>query len=198
MQLNNYLTVSQAARLLNVHPNTLRRWEKEKRLVPLRNSATNYRQYTYQQVTSFLLRGRLPKIEIKWGYAYAKKARAEELSLARRSLEVVVSQEATTYENQVDKRLFELLKEAVESGVKIRFIRNLGSLMMKERAKAMSRLGIKTKHRPVAGVTFSIRDKQTVRIEIPNDNDNQRLNLIIHDSKVASSFLMLFEKMWRG
>ena len=196
MAQSNYLTISQAAKILDVHPNTLRNWEKQKKLIPFRDRITKYRHYTYQQIRNYLKRGSLPKIEIKWGDNYAKRARIEELSSVRKTLDALVSQEATTNDSSLDKQLFSLLRQTRASGISIRFIRNLDNPQMKRRAKAMEKLGVKTKNRKITGVTFSIRDKKVVRIEIPNDNNEQRLSLIIHDSKMAKSFSMLFEKLW--
>ncbi len=195
MNLSDGLTISQAAKIIGVHPNTLRRWEKEKKLVPQRNEPSRYRLYSYKQIGDFLARGG-PKIKIKWGYYSAKTARVEELSLAKKSIDALVSFEATTYETSVDKELLALLEEAVQNGVKVRFIRNLSSPEMKLRAKQMEKLGVKTKDQPVRGLTFSIRDGKVVRLEIPNESNRDRLNLIIHDSKIASSFSLLFNKLW--
>ncbi len=190
-----FLTISEAARILKVHPNTLRKWEKEKTFIPLRDKATNYRYYSFKQIKDYLLRGAV-KIEIKWGYNYSKKARVEELTLVRRSLDVLVSSEVSTYEKSLDAELFPLLKEALLRKVKIRFIRNLSNEIMLERAKKMKKLGIRTKNRKIFGVTISIRDKKVVRIEIPSDNPEQRLNLIINDSKTTGLFSIFFEKLW--
>ncbi len=189
------LTISEAAKIIGVHPNTLRRWEKEKKLVPVRNKISRYRYYSYKQIRDFLARGGA-KIRIKWGYYSAKISRVEELSLARKSIDALVSFEATTYETSADKELLVLLKEAVKSGVKVRFIRNLSSPEMKLRAELMEKLGVETKHQPIKGLTFSIRDGRVVRIEIPNESNRDRLNLIIHDSKIAYSFSLLFDKLW--
>ena len=191
-----YLTVSQAAEILGVHPNTLRRWEKTKKLVPIRNKSTGYRYYTPEQIGEFIRRGKLAQIEIKWGYQAAIKAREEEISSARRSVEAVVSYETTTYEPQVDLKLMKLLKQAVDRGVQVRFIRNLKSPLMVQRASKMAKLGVQTRNLPIAGLTFSIRDRKIVRIEIYHGDIYNRLNIIIRDAKVARSFGLLFEKLW--
>ncbi len=192
-----YLTVSQAAKILGVHPNTLRRWEKSKRLVPIRNKMTGYRYYSIEQIREYLRRGGFPKIEIKWGYKAAVKARREEVSSARRSIEAVVSYETTTYEQKVDNELMEYLRTAVDNGVKVRFIRNLDNPLMRKRAHEMRKIGIQTRNLSVFGLTFSVRDRKVVRIEIYHGDNYDRLNIIIRDKKVANSFGLLFEKLWK-
>ncbi len=193
----SFLTISEAADVLGVHPNTLRAWEKRKKLIPERDEVTGYRQYSKKQIRDYLLRGSCPKIEMRWGYDYSVKARREELSLARKSIEALVSSESTTSSVSLDQELFSLLEETIRLGVRVRFIRDLSSEEMKRRAQRMSRMGVKTRDRKVSGVTFSVRDGKMVRIEVPSDNPDQRLNLVIRDRKMTRSFLLLFEKLWQ-
>lgn len=196
MKSFGYYTVSEAAKRLGVHANTLRNWEKEKKLIPIRDRASGYRYYSKQQIVSHLKRGRKPKIEFLWGYKASKLVRIEELEMVERSLDVMVSSEVTTRELEVDRQLFPLLKDAVDRGVKVRFIRDLSDKDMKERAGRMKRMGVETRDRKLQGVTMSIRDERVVRIEVPSDNPEQRLNMMIRDPQVARSYSMLFEKLW--
>lgn len=197
MKKPGFFTVSEVAKILSVHPNTLRNWERQKKLLPQRDEVTRYRYYSQEQIKEYLIRGSVPKIEIKWGYDNSIKARIEEVTSVKNSLDVLVSSEAST-QKEIDDELFELWKERLSEGVRPRFIRNLDNSQMRERAESNARLGIKTKHRNVVGVTFSIRDKKVVRIEVPSDNPQERLNLFIRDPKVAKSFSILFEKLWGG
>lgn len=197
MKIAGRFTILETAKLLKVHPNTLREWEKKKILLPIRDKATNYRYYTSDLIRGYLLRGSLPKIEVHWGYDYSKKARVQELIDAKLSLDVIVSSSTTTYEKDIDQELFLLLRKAMRKGVKVRFIRNLSDQRMKERAEKMKQLGVETKNRKIYDVTISIRDKEITRVEIPSDNPEQRFNLVLNDKKIAESFLIFFEKLWK-
>lgn len=191
-------TISEAARILNVHPNTLRNWEKKNVLIPQRDKRSNYRYYSHDQINAFLLRGATPKIKIHWGYEYSKQARRDELTHVKKTLDVIVSSEVSTYEKELDKELFSLWESLIARGVKGRFIRDLDNPRMREIAAQHKKFGVKTKDRKVTGVTISIRDRKVTRIEVPSDNPEQRLNLIINDPKVAKSFTLLFEKVWNS
>jgi DNA-binding transcriptional MerR regulator len=196
---DKFYTISDTANILGVHPNTLRNWEKKNILVPSRKKGSNYRLYSQEQLNSFLIRGSLAKIQIHWGYKYSKQARIDEVSKVRNSLDVIVSSEATSHkeDKKLDKKLSKLWSENLEMGINPRFIRDLSNPRMREISEQHKRLGIKTKDRKVAGFTVSIRDRKAVRIEIPNDNPDQRLNLLIDDKKVATSFTMLFDRLWK-
>ena len=52
--ISNLLTVSDAASLLCVTPQTLRSWEKKGVLVPYRNPVNKYRVYKTSQIEEFL------------------------------------------------------------------------------------------------------------------------------------------------
>lgn len=47
---NNLLTIKQAAHLLGCTPNSLRNWEKQKKLVPHRHPMNNYRMYKREDI----------------------------------------------------------------------------------------------------------------------------------------------------
>ena len=190
------LTISQAAEVLKVHPNTLRNWEKKNILVPTRNPHSNYRLYTQNQLLSFIQRGTKPKIRVHMGYNYSLKARTDELVKVKQTLDVIVSNEVSTYENSLDKELFKKCKICMEKGIKIRFIRDIRNQRMKEIAKQHKKLGINTRNRKVSGITISIRDKRIVRLEIPHDDPRQRMNILIEDEDTARFFTLSFEKLW--
>jgi len=48
------LTVKQVAKLLNVHPNTLRRWSKEGRIPSYRISSRGDRRFKQEEIARFL------------------------------------------------------------------------------------------------------------------------------------------------
>lgn len=189
-------TISESSKILGVHPNTLRKWEEEKKLMPYRDPITKYRYYSGVQIRDFLLRGKLSKIDIHWGYEYSKQARRDELTRVKKTLDVIVSSEVSTFEKDFDQELKDLWNNLIKRGVKGRFIRDLSIPRMKEIALQHQKLGLETRDRKIAGLTISIRDRNVVRIEVPNDNPEQRLNLIIYDIKVADSFELMFDKLW--
>jgi excisionase family DNA binding protein len=45
-EMPELLTIAEAAHLINVHPNTLRNWEKEGRLSPVRIGSRRDRRFT--------------------------------------------------------------------------------------------------------------------------------------------------------
>ena len=55
-KLNEYLTVSEAAEVLGVSKDTLRRWDRAGKLKARRHPITKYRPYLKKDL-SFLLRG---------------------------------------------------------------------------------------------------------------------------------------------
>lgn len=50
----NYLTVKQAAKLLGIHPLTLRNWDKTGKLKAIRHPINNYRLYPKEQIEAIL------------------------------------------------------------------------------------------------------------------------------------------------
>lgn len=52
--MSNMLTVREVARLLHVHPNTLRRWSNDGRLRPYRINSRGDRRYKREEITRFL------------------------------------------------------------------------------------------------------------------------------------------------
>jgi len=196
MRKSGEFTISEVSKIIGVHPNTLRKWEREKKLIPTRDKISKYRYYRGEQIRDFLLRGKLSKIEIHWGHEYAKQARREELRKVNNTLDVIVSSGVSTSGKEFDQELYDLWELLIKRGVKGRFIRDLSIPRMKEIAVQHKAFGIETRNRKVAGLTISIRDRKVVRIEVPSDNPEQRLFLIINDSKVANSFEMMFEKLW--
>ena len=55
-KLNEYLTVAQAAQVLGVSKDTLRRWDKSGKLMARRHPVTGYRLYLQTELDSFLRR----------------------------------------------------------------------------------------------------------------------------------------------
>lgn len=54
--LNDYLTIKEAAELIGVCPMTLRRWDLAGKLKSYRNPANNYRIYRKLELKKFLIR----------------------------------------------------------------------------------------------------------------------------------------------
>lgn len=52
--MKEYLTIKEAANLLGITPQTLRKWEERGELVPFRNPINNYRVYKVAQVEKFI------------------------------------------------------------------------------------------------------------------------------------------------
>ena len=52
--MKNYMSIQEAADLLGVSPQTLRKWEKKGDLVPYRNPINHYRMYKVGQIEAFL------------------------------------------------------------------------------------------------------------------------------------------------
>jgi excisionase family DNA binding protein len=52
--ISDMLTVREVARLLHVHPNTLRRWSNDGRLRPYRINSRGDRRYKREEITRFL------------------------------------------------------------------------------------------------------------------------------------------------
>jgi MerR family transcriptional regulator, copper efflux regulator len=55
-RLNDYLTITEAAILLGVSPDTLRNWDRADRLKPLRHPINGYRLYRREDLEAFLRR----------------------------------------------------------------------------------------------------------------------------------------------
>ena len=53
-KISDYLKIKDAAKFLGVTPNTLRNWEKEKKIVVYRNIANSYRLYKKEDLESIL------------------------------------------------------------------------------------------------------------------------------------------------
>jgi len=52
--MRKYLNISEAAKILQVTPLTLRNWDKKGKLVAFRHPINNYRVYTADQIVAFL------------------------------------------------------------------------------------------------------------------------------------------------
>ena len=53
-RMDSMLTVREVARLLNVHPNTLRRWSNEGRIMAYRINARGDRRFKREEIAHFL------------------------------------------------------------------------------------------------------------------------------------------------
>jgi putative resolvase len=53
-KLSEYLTFSEVSKLLKVHPNTLRNWDKNGTLKPIRIGERKLRRYKKEDVLKFL------------------------------------------------------------------------------------------------------------------------------------------------
>lgn len=191
-----YLKISEAARFLGVTPLSLRNWDKKGKLAAFRHPANNYRLYSLSALEEFKARGLRPKVQEVRGFKKAVFWRANDFVLAKKSLDILVTPEATTPpDSKIDKSITKELKKARKRGIKIRFIRNLEDSNQLKRTKETFKEG--TKHFPLRGLQFTIRDKQVVRLEIPTADPNERLNLIIDDKNIAKTFLLFFENLWK-
>jgi len=54
MEIMDYVTIKQAAKLLHVTPLTLRNWDKNGKLKPYRHPINKYRVYRLDQIELFL------------------------------------------------------------------------------------------------------------------------------------------------
>ena len=52
-ELSEYLTLSEVSKLLKVHPNTLRNWDKNGTLKPIRIGERKLRRYKKEDVINF-------------------------------------------------------------------------------------------------------------------------------------------------
>jgi DNA (cytosine-5)-methyltransferase 1 len=53
-KISDYLTIAQASAFLGISKNTLRNWEKNKKLIPLRHPVNRYRLYKLGDLERFL------------------------------------------------------------------------------------------------------------------------------------------------
>ncbi len=53
-EISEYLTLSEVSKLLKVHPNTLRNWDKNGTLKPIRIGERKIRRYKKEDVIKFL------------------------------------------------------------------------------------------------------------------------------------------------
>jgi len=53
-EISEYLTLSEVSKLLKVHPNTLRNWDKNGTLTPIRIGERKLRRYKKEDVIKFL------------------------------------------------------------------------------------------------------------------------------------------------
>ncbi len=53
-KISDYLTIGEAAEYLGVHPDSLRRWDRAKRLQPRRHPINNFRLYLKRDLDRFL------------------------------------------------------------------------------------------------------------------------------------------------
>ena len=56
-KLPRYLTITQASQLLQVHPNTLRNWDKKGALKPIRIGIRGLRRYKREELLAYLKQG---------------------------------------------------------------------------------------------------------------------------------------------
>ncbi len=54
MKINDYMKITEAAEFLGVNPETLRNWEKAKKMVSFRHPISGYRLYKKEYLEQFL------------------------------------------------------------------------------------------------------------------------------------------------
>lgn len=54
IKVKDYLTIKEAAELIGVVPNTLRNWDRAKKLISRRHPINNYRLYKREFIEKFL------------------------------------------------------------------------------------------------------------------------------------------------
>lgn len=54
LKIINYLKIKEAAKFLGIAPNTLRNWEKEKKILVYRNPQNSYRLYKQEDLEKLL------------------------------------------------------------------------------------------------------------------------------------------------
>lgn len=192
-----YLKISGAAQFLGVTPLTLRNWDKKAKLTAFRHPANDYRLYPLDQLKEFKTRGLKPKVQEVRGFKKAVFWRTNDFTLAKKTLDVLVTPEATTPpENlKIDEFINRERERAQKRGIIIRIIRNFEDPGQFKRAKEHFKEG--TRHYPLHGLQFTIRDGQVVRLEIPTADPYERLNLIIDDKNIAKTFGLLFNGLWK-
>lgn len=130
------------------------------------------------------------KIEVVRGDKEALELRKEDLRKAEKEVCIVAGLGAAT--ERIHPSILEEVREAVDRGVEVRFLRNLTS--EREMKKAKSGKG-KTRHFPFRGLNFVIVDEKEVRIETLTDED-ERLNLLVNDKNLAQSYYFFFQSLW--
>ena len=96
--MDKLLTISKAAEHLGVSESTLRRWEKEKRLIPDKRTEGNQRRYRLSSVSPEMLH---PGSENKMTFAYARvssRDQKEDLARQEKVLELFCASNGWQYE----------------------------------------------------------------------------------------------------
>lgn len=197
MTFRGYLTIKEAAKILRITPLTLRNWDNSGRFKAYRHPVNRYRLYKKGELEKFRARGLRARVEEIRGYKNSIRLRVREFSEAKQSVDVLVGPGATTEKDpEVDRLIQGEVKKAIDRGVRIRFIRDLTDEVMRERAQVESEFGASLRHFPIRGVNITIRDGRLIRIELPLEGREQRLNILVRDAKIAEVFEAMFEGMW--
>jgi excisionase family DNA binding protein len=162
--MNKLLSVAEAAEVLGVSGNTLRRWEKEGRLIPDERTAGNQRRYRLSSIRPDLVKGDKHKLST---IAYARVSSSdqkEDLKRQEKMLEMFCSAHGWEYEVISDlgsgmnyhKKGLKKLLQAILDG-------HIGRLVITHKDRLL-RFG--------AELVFSICEAKNVEVLIMNKGEN--------------------------
>jgi len=194
-----FITISDASKILKVHPNTLRNWERKYILVPYRDKKTGYRYYSEKQIDTFLKHRSTGKSSLTWGYEEIDLERITELENIKEVYYMCMSSPLFPIFDKTKNELYKsLLHKAKERGVQIRLLTEVKNSQLRRFAKDVNQFSIETRTKKLDGISFVIIDNDHVAIEVTNETPEKWLRIQIKNKRVAEQFSVLFEKIWKA
>ena len=117
--MNKLLSIKEASKLLGVSESTLRRWEKEKKLIPDERTKGNQRRYRLSSIRPEMMHGQKIErktIEVEVLIINKGEDSSFEEDLAKDVLEIITVFSARLYgaRSRKNQKLIDKMKEAVD------------------------------------------------------------------------------------
>jgi DNA-binding transcriptional MerR regulator len=194
-----YITISEASRILKVHPNTLRNWEKKYILVPFRDKKSHYRYYSKSQLETFTRLRKTRRVHFAKGFEEVDAERMEELENAKHSFtSCMTTPFFPIFDPTRNKQYLDLFKKMHEKGVAIRMLANQKYPQTRRFGKNVAQFITEVRLKNIDGFSFNIVDDTVVSMYLYFNRSEKWMRIVIKKKSVVEQFRLLFETYWEN